>query len=81
MNLFLRKIYETTEDIHHEDGRRDNAFYRICEIIRSGHRHFDENKREAAVRLHFYIIILARAWYNTQRLKKKPDAPNGFNVS
>jgi hypothetical protein len=45
------KRYEATEEIHHEDGRRDNAFYRICEIIRSGHKHFDENRREAAGRL------------------------------
>jgi hypothetical protein len=45
------KRYETTEDIHNEDGRRDNAFRRICDIIRAGHRHFDESKRAAAGRL------------------------------
>jgi hypothetical protein len=45
------KRYGTTEDIHNEDGRRDNAFRLICDIIRAGHRHFDEKKRAAAVRL------------------------------
>jgi hypothetical protein len=45
------KRYETTEDIHNEDGRRDNAFRRICDIVRAGHRHFNENKRAAAGRL------------------------------
>jgi hypothetical protein len=45
------KRYETTEDIHNEDGLRDNAFHRICDIIRAGHRHFDENRRAAAGRL------------------------------
>jgi hypothetical protein len=43
--------YETTEEIHNEDGRRDNAFSRICEIIRTGHKHFDESRRAAAGRL------------------------------
>ncbi|MDR1222277.1 MAG: DUF6261 family protein [Tannerella sp.] len=45
------KRYGTTEEIHNEDGRRDNAFRRICDIIRAGHKHFDESKRAAAVRL------------------------------
>jgi hypothetical protein len=49
--LDLLKRYEATEDIHNEDGRRDNAFYRICDLIRAGHRHFDEIKRAAAGRL------------------------------
>jgi hypothetical protein len=45
------KGYETTGYIHNEDGRRDNAFYRISDIIRAGHRHFDESRRAAAGRL------------------------------
>jgi hypothetical protein len=45
------KQYETTEDIHNEDGRRDNAFRQIYEIIRAGHKHFDESRRAAAGRL------------------------------
>jgi hypothetical protein len=49
--LDLLKRYGTTEDIHHEDGRRDNAFRRICDLIRAGCRHFVEKKRAAAIRL------------------------------
>jgi hypothetical protein len=45
------KRYETTEDIHNEDGRRDNAFSRICDIVRAGPNHFNENNRAAAGRL------------------------------
>jgi hypothetical protein len=45
------KQYETTEEIHYEDGRRDNAFRHIYGMIRSGHKHFDESRRTAAGRL------------------------------
>jgi hypothetical protein len=45
------KRYGATEDIHHEDGRRDNAFRRICDLIRAGCKHFDKNRRAAADRL------------------------------
>lgn len=43
--------YDTTGQIHEEDLRRDNAFHGAREIISNGLRHFDGNKRDAAVRL------------------------------
>ncbi|MDR3199424.1 MAG: DUF6261 family protein [Planctomycetaceae bacterium] len=45
------KHYETTQEIHDEDSRRDNAFYQIFSVVRVGLRHFDESKREAAERV------------------------------
>jgi spore coat protein CotF len=45
------KRYETTQEIHEEDGRRDNAFYQVYNLIRSDIRHFNEAKRDAAERI------------------------------
>jgi hypothetical protein len=45
------KRYETTQEIHDEDGRRDNAFYQLYNLVRSGAKHFDEVKRKAAERI------------------------------
>jgi hypothetical protein len=45
------KHYETTQEIHDEDGRRDNAFYQLYNLVRSGAKHFDEAKRNAADRI------------------------------
>ena len=44
--------FDTTDEIHEQDGRRDNAFYQLCNYVRSGFKHFDENRRQAAGRLH-----------------------------
>ncbi|MDR2066079.1 MAG: DUF6261 family protein [Prevotellaceae bacterium] len=49
--LDIVKRYELTENIHAEDRRRDTAFYGMREIIRSCMRHFDADKRDAAIRL------------------------------
>ncbi|MDR1198942.1 MAG: DUF6261 family protein [Prevotellaceae bacterium] len=49
--LDIVKRYELTEQIHDEDHRRDTAFYGMREIIRSCMRHFDADKRDAAMRL------------------------------
>ncbi|MDR1199496.1 MAG: DUF6261 family protein [Prevotellaceae bacterium] len=49
--LDIVKRYELTEQIHDEDHRRDTAFYGMREIIRSCIRHFDPDKRDAAIRL------------------------------
>jgi hypothetical protein len=49
--LDLLKRYETTQEIHDEDGRRDNAFYQLYNIVRFNLKHFNEAKREAAIRL------------------------------
>jgi hypothetical protein len=45
------KHYETTQEIHDEDGRRDNAFSRMYSLARLGLKHFDEAKRRAAERV------------------------------
>jgi hypothetical protein len=47
--------FDTTDEIHEQDGRRDNAFYQFCNYVRSGFKHFDENRREAAERV--YAIL------------------------
>jgi hypothetical protein len=44
--------FDTTDEIHEQDDRRDNAFYQLCNYVRAGFKHFDENRREAAGRLH-----------------------------
>ncbi|MDR2293547.1 MAG: DUF6261 family protein [Prevotellaceae bacterium] len=49
--LDIVRRYELTEQIHDEDRRRDTAFYGMREIIRSCLRHFDADKRDAAIRL------------------------------
>jgi hypothetical protein len=45
------KHYETTQEIHDEDGRRDNAFSRMYSLARLELKHFDEAKRIAAERI------------------------------
>jgi hypothetical protein len=49
--LILVSRYDATGPIHEDDHRRDSSFYGTREIIRTFFRHFDENKRAAAVRL------------------------------
>jgi hypothetical protein len=51
-SLIQLRRYETTQEIHDEDGRRDNAFSRMYSLVRFGFKHFDETKRKAAERVY-----------------------------